>query len=202
MPARRCERNAVAKLHRNRHDVVHRRATRRGAPPCDTLQHGMCCTVMQRRAPTKFAALMDARCSVAHRNALVARTLSGHATRKSCCDMPITGTRLLQHRCATNNDRLLNAQCDIVCWVALQRITPCCNVTITYVEQLETQQHVLQRSHEVRADRPTRANCDAFADDRHGSGDSLAHPHRVAKEPPRSRPTCHRYFHAVPYPLP
>jgi hypothetical protein len=28
MPARRCERNAVAKLHRNRHDVVHRRATR------------------------------------------------------------------------------------------------------------------------------------------------------------------------------
>jgi hypothetical protein len=69
-----------------------------------------------------------------------------------------------------------------------------------YVEQLETQQHVLQRSHEVEADRPTRGNCDAFADDRHGSGDSLAH--LVAKEPPRSRPTCHRYSHAVPYPFP
>ena len=68
-----------------------------------------------------------------------------------------------------------------------------------YVEQLETQQHVLQRSHEVEADRPTRGNCDAFADDRHDSGDSLAHP--VAKEPPRSRPTCHRYSH-VWYPLP
>ncbi len=105
--------------------------TRRGAPPCDTFQHGMCCTAVQRRAPTKFAALMDARCSVANRNALVARKLSGHVTRKSRCDMLIAGTRLLQHRCATTNDRLLNAQCDIVCCLALQRSTPCCNATIT-----------------------------------------------------------------------
>ena len=69
-----------------------------------------------------------------------------------------------------------------------------------HVEQLETQRNMLQRSHEVRADRPTSADCDPLADDRHGSRDSLAH--RIAKEPPRSRPTCHRNFHDVWYPLP
>jgi hypothetical protein len=48
MPARRCERNAVAKLHRNRHDVVLRRATR-----CNTGCAAPSCNVEhQRRAPT------------------------------------------------------------------------------------------------------------------------------------------------------
>jgi hypothetical protein len=51
--------------------------------------------------------------------------------RKSRCDMLIIGTCLLQHRSATNTDILLHAKCDIVCCLALQPSTPCCNLIVT-----------------------------------------------------------------------
>ncbi len=60
-------------------------AARRVAAQLDALQRGMCSTpsVVQRRAPTnQGATLMDARYTLAHRNTLVARTLSAHATPK------------------------------------------------------------------------------------------------------------------------
>jgi hypothetical protein len=49
--------------------------------------------------------------------------------QKSRCDMRIIGTRLLQHRCATNTDRLLHER--NICCLALQLSTPCYNVTLT-----------------------------------------------------------------------
>ncbi len=132
MPARRRERNAVAKLHRNGHDLLQRRAT-----CCNTGCAAPSCNVeRQRRAPTKLlniggCTLQPSSSQRAWRTNTVARTLSAHATRKSRCDMLITATRLLQHRCATNTDILLHTQCDIVCCLALQRSTPRCNVTVT-----------------------------------------------------------------------
>jgi hypothetical protein len=59
------------------------------------------------------------------------------------------------------------------------------------VEQVGTRRSVLQRSHEARDGWPIRGSCDALADRRHRSSGSRAH--HVAKEPPRSCPTCHRY---------
>jgi hypothetical protein len=71
---------------------------------------------------------MDTRCILSS---------SQHACRtnivRSCfsdCDRLIIGTRLLQHR-STNPNIFLYNQCNMVCWIALQRSTPSCNVTVT-----------------------------------------------------------------------
>ncbi len=143
---------------------------------------------------------MDARCSLhAHRNALVARTLSGHATPK----VPLRYAYYRNPLAATslrNKHRQIIARAQhLLPRFATEYAMLQCNFN-GYVEQVGTRRNVLQRSHEVRDGRPIRGNCDAFADRRRRSGGSRAH--RAAKEPPRSRPTCHRHPIAVRYPRP
>jgi hypothetical protein len=88
----------------------------------------------------------------------------------------------------------LHNHCNVFCCLALQRSTPCCDVTVTitwsHLELGATCCNVLHRSHEVRDGQPICGSCDALADRHCCSGGSRAH--RVAKEPKRSCPTCHR----------
>jgi hypothetical protein len=91
MPARRCERNAVAKLHRNRHNVVHRRATRCNtgcaAPSCN-IEHQPSCN-------------MDG-CTLQPSASQHCQVMQHENPAAICL---ITGTGLLHHLCATNTDR-------------------------------------------------------------------------------------------------
>ena len=96
MPARRCERNAVAKLHNDRHDVLQRRATRCNnacaAPPCNV--------ELQRRAPTKL--LNIGRCTLqpsSSQSACRTNIISScNSKSPALIGLFSIGTRLLQHR--------------------------------------------------------------------------------------------------------